>query len=107
MSSFLTYQAFSKCQLYKNDSYIAGASLKDGGRTLTLKVWQFAASISSALTDSDLECAKKILKVSSFVGSQISSTRAIDGVQRAQWGKISAVWNFHPDSGLNISFNSK
>lgn len=106
MSPFLTYQAFSKCQLYKKDISNGGATLTDGGRTLTLKIRE-SFLLSSSLTYSDFECAKKVLRVSSFVGSQISSTRAIDGVQKAQWGKISAFWNFHPDSGLNISFNSK
>lgn len=107
LSSFTTFEAFSKCQLYKKFSGAGGSYLADGGRTLVMNISESNAYSLRFLTYSDLECVKKILKVSSFVGSQISSTRAIDGVQRAQWGKISAFWNFHPDSGLNISFNSK
>jgi hypothetical protein len=106
LSVFPTFDAFSKCKLYKKDSITGGAALTDRGQTLILNVRESTYSLNM-LTYSDMECAKRILKVSSFVSSQISTTRAIDGVQRAQWGKISAFWNFHPDSGLKISFNSK
>lgn len=107
MSSYLTFQAFSKCQLYKKDAVSGGAQLTDGGRTLILNVTGSRGDDLDKLTDFDFNCAKVILGVSSFVGSQISTTRAIDGLQRTRWGKILASWNFHPDSGLNISFNSK
>ena len=42
----------------------------------------------------------------SFVTAQIDTTRALDGLQKATWGKLSAFWTYHPDNGLNISFNS-
>jgi hypothetical protein len=42
----------------------------------------------------------------SFVTAQIDTTRALDGLQKATWGKLRAFWTYHPDNGLNISFNS-
>lgn len=104
---YLTFQAFLKCKLYKQDSPIGGAKLLDAGRTLDLHIAPNTESILSALSYKDMSCATKILKMPAFVGSKISSTRALDGIQSAQWGKISAFWNYHPDDGLKITFNSK
>lgn len=107
MSSFATYQAFLKCQLYKKDSIVGGAELADRGRTLILNILASNGYSLDMLNSSDLACAKKVLNVSSFISTQIATTRAIDGARTAKWGKLSAVWNFHPDNGLNIAFNSK
>jgi hypothetical protein len=39
--------------------------------------------------------------------SQLSSTRALDGMQTATWdgvfGEVSALWTYHPDQGLNLT----
>jgi hypothetical protein len=47
-----------------------------------------------------------VMKAPSFVTAQIDSTRALDGLQKATWGRLSAFWTYHPDNGLNISINS-
>jgi len=107
MAKYLTYQAYAKCKLFKKDYILAGAQLRDNGATLILSgVKEFRYDIS-ALVETDLICAKAIIKMPAFVDAKIGSTRAIDGMQTAQWGKLSAFWNYHPDSGLNITFNSK
>lgn len=107
MARYATFQAFSLCQLYKKDSTIAGARLGDNGRTLTLdNVGNYNWSILY-LSQSDYECAARVLKMPDFVKTSVAITRALDGMQRATWGKISAYWTYHPDDGINISFNSK
>jgi hypothetical protein len=103
----LTFKAYSICQLYKKDSSYAGVTLTDGGKTLSFNsAREFPYSLDAASLY-DLECAYNILKVPGFVKAQIGSTRAIDGMRKATWGKISSFWTFHPDNGTDISFNSK
>jgi hypothetical protein len=107
LANFATFQAYSACQLYKKDALYRGAQLKDGGRTLILDgVKESSYSINSVI-DEDYQCAIRVMKIPAFVESRIEATRALDGIQSAQWGKVSAFWNFHPDNGLNISFNSR
>jgi hypothetical protein len=107
LSSFSTFQAYSGCRLYKKDSVISSAQLLDSGKTLTLSSVGKYSYTYNALTIADLACTLVVLKAPSFVTSQIDHTRALDGMQRATWGKISAFWTYHPDDGVNISFNSK
>jgi len=107
MANFVTFQAFSNCQLYKKDALVGGAQLKDGGRTLILDAVKERSYRINALINADYVCAAKVMKMPGFVESKVESTRAIDGMQNAQWGKVSAFWNYHPDNGLNITFNSK
>ena len=107
MAKYPTFQAYAKCKLFKKDYILAGAQLRDNGATLILNaVKEFRYEVS-ALVERDLNCATSILKMPAFVDAKIGSTRAIDGMQTAQWGKLSAFWNYHPDNGLNITFNSK
>jgi hypothetical protein len=106
LEAFLTFKAFSSCKLYKKDFLFGGVTLEDGGKTLTFSaVGKYSYSVS-APTYSDIECALGVLKTPSFFKAQINTTRALDGMQKATWGKISALWTYHPDNGINISFNS-
>lgn len=107
MANFATFQAFSNCQLFKKDSLVGGAQLKDGGRTLILDTVKERSYRINALNNADYLCAAKVMKMPAFVESKVESTRAIDGLQNAQWGRVSAFWNYHPDNGLNITFNSR
>jgi hypothetical protein len=104
---YLTFKAFSNCTLYKKDSFLGGVTLADGGKTLTFSAVGKYPSVASAGNYTDFLCALAVLKVPSFVQTQIDTTRALDGLQKATWGKISAFWTYHPDNGMNISFNSK
>jgi hypothetical protein len=108
LNKYLTFQAYSKCQLYKKDSSLAGVSLLDKGTTLKFSyAGKYSSFMASAASYADVSCALSVMKAPSFVVSQIDTTRALDGLQRATWGKLSAFWTYHPDSGVNISFNSK
>lgn len=102
-NSYLTYKAFATCKLYKKDSFWAGARLSDATRTLELLRYGKGFMLSH-LNDSDFNCAMKVLNVSTAVKNKIFSTRAIDGQQTARVGSMTANWNYHPDSGLNITF---
>ena len=107
LDAFLTFKAFSSCKLYKKDFLFGGVTLEDGGKTLTFSAVGKYTFSASAPSYSDVECALGVLKTPSFVKTQIQTTRALDGMQKATWGKISAQWTYHPDNGINISFNSK
>ncbi len=103
----LTFKAYSNCKLYKKDSSIAGVALLDNGATLKFSYAGKYSSVSaSAASYSDVACSLSVMNAPSFVTAQIDTTRALDGLQKATWGKLSAFWTYHPDSGLNISFNS-
>ena len=103
----LTFKAYSKCKLYKKDSSIAGVALLDNGATLTFSNAGKYSSVSApAASYSDVACSLLVMNAPSFVTAQIDTTRAIDGLQKATWGKLNAFWTYHPDNGLNISFNS-
>ena len=106
-ASYLTFQAFSKCKLYKQDAAVGGAQIEDAGRTLVMHMVPNVEFLINGLTYDHFNCAKKILKVPGFVSSKIGSTRAIDGIQSAKWGKLTAFWNYHPDRGLHITFTTK
>ena len=107
LANFPTFQAYSICKLYKKDSPLAGVSLLDGGRTLKFSyAGKYSGFLASAGSYADVTCALAVMKAPSFVTSQIDTTRALDGLQKATWGKVSSFWTYHPDNGLNISFNS-
>ena len=106
-TTYLTHKAFYDCQLDKRYALVGTAKLKDAGKTLTFSSVGKYGGLTGSATYSDVECALRIMKAQSFVNDQINTTRALDGMQKATWGKISAIWTYHPDNGLNISFNSK
>lgn len=106
-ANLLTFQAYSKCKLYKQDAPVGGAQIQDSGRTLALHLVPNVEFLLTGLTNEHFNCATKTLKVPGFVSSKISATRAIDGIQSAKWGKISAFWNYHPEDGLKITFNTR
>jgi hypothetical protein len=33
----------------------------------------------------------------------IPTTRALDGMQSAEWGGLAAQWTYHPDTGMNLT----
>lgn len=95
-AKWLTEKAFYSCKL--NGKY--GATIEDGGKTLTLD-----GAYKYFISESDYLCVTRILKMPASVERRVGITRALDGVQEASWGKISAFWNYHPDNGLNITFS--
>lgn len=52
-------------------------------------------------------CVLGLSGVPDRVISQISSTRALDGMQTAEWDGFAAQWTFHPDAGMNLTIWSQ
>jgi len=101
-------RAYSQCKLWKTNK-VYGTSIKlseiaDGGQTLAMdSVGRFTGSGPQY---DDMLCALNYLKAPSYVRTQIGNTRALDGMQQARWGNVSAMWNYHPDSGASITFTT-
>lgn len=107
IQNYPTFKAFSSCKLFKKDYRFSSASLEDRGSTLILGAGGKYPSVFNAVAIKDLACTLAMTSAPSFVVSQIDSTRALDGMQKAKWGSIEAFWTYHPDDGLDISFNYK
>jgi hypothetical protein len=54
--------------------------------------------------DIQFACVTSVLGMPSSVKSKLSMTRALDVIQSAKFGKISADWSYHQDDGLSITF---
>lgn len=76
-----------------------GIYVGDNGQSITMSS---EGGESSGADVSDVYCVLSELEIPDSVGSRISSTRALDGRQTAEWDKFSASWGYHPDDGLNI-----
>jgi len=85
-------QAAKKCK--------ATANLADHGRTLSFDTEGNEDISGDSVVD--VACVLVYLKAPSYVVTQIDNTRALDGMQRARWGRFRASWTYHPDNGLNI-----
>lgn len=95
-SKYKTEKAFYICNLGNK----AGALLEDSGRTLTLD-----GAYKYIITERDFNCVTSAMGVPASVLRKIAMTRALDGTLDARWSNINAFWNYHPDSGLNITFS--
>ena len=51
---------------------------------------------------SSVVCLESALEMPTYIVSQIGNTRALDGMQKAEWGRYQATWNYHPDSGMSL-----
>lgn len=54
-----------------------------------------------------IACILTALKAPDFVIGKMDSTRALDGMQNADWAGISASWTYHPDNGLDLILHDK
>lgn len=50
----------------------------------------------------EIACILVELDVPDVVTSRMEQTRALDGMQDATWGDLTASWTYHPDNGLDI-----
>lgn len=79
----------------------------DGGKSLTMHLSHYASYTASndptVLTQEDLVCILDAVNTPDYVRSQISETRALDGMQNATWQGFRAQWTYHPDAGLNMT----
>ena len=108
-AKLLTHQAYVKCKLYKKDSkFLGSVTLQDAGRTLSFATYgKYAGYGQNIPSESDFNCATRVMGMPAFVMNQINTTRALDGRVTASWGSLTATWTYHPDNGLNIFFYNK
>lgn len=75
------------------------ATLGDDGDTLVLDM-EGDESVGMNITDT--VCILTELDVPQSVISRMDNTRALDGVQTAEWDGVTASWSYHPDDGLDM-----
>ncbi|WP_460391835.1 hypothetical protein [Actinophytocola sediminis] len=83
-----------------HDRCTAG-DLGDGGTTLVLDMEGEEYGSGTATFD-DVTCVLVALDVPTSVTSRMNGTRALDGMQDAEWDGIEASWTYHPDAGLDV-----
>jgi len=76
-------------------------AIGDAGYTITLQ-GQPEKGYRGGLSLKEIACVLNELSVPDSVVSQMDGTRALDGMQKASWDKISATWTYHPDNGFRI-----
>lgn len=98
---FLT--AVEKCHIKGHD----GVQYRDKGASLILTTAGEDDWESDDIVWSNIECVLKKTKVTAATTDRMLSTRALDGMQDAEWKGIHASWTYHPDNGFNISLEDK
>ncbi|TDC52740.1 hypothetical protein E1212_07760 [Jiangella ureilytica] len=53
-------------------------------------------------TIEDVACLLDALEAPRAVIARVDSTRALDGMQDAEWDDLTASWTYHPDDGLSL-----
>ena len=75
--------------------------VRDEGDSITLDTK--GADDFSGHDIADVACVLTELDTPDYVVSRIDSTRALDGTVDASWDGYEAFWNYHPDSGMNLT----
>ncbi|MPZ14296.1 MAG: hypothetical protein GEU73_07705 [Chloroflexi bacterium] len=76
------------------------AVLGDGGYTLILD--HKGERDRHGMSMENIAEVLALLDVPDSVVAQMDGTRAMDGRQSAEWDGITATWQYHPDSGLDL-----
>ena len=98
-----TTKAPTKLEAAPNKCYLPGTDPTDLGHTLTLRNVAAKENAGPVSMD-DMQCVFRELDVPQAVLDHIGQTRAMDGIQNDSWEGMSVRWNYHPDSGVNITF---
>jgi hypothetical protein len=85
---------------YAYDLCSAG-DLADDDHTLIIDVGGEAYGSGDDIVDG-LACVLDALDTPQSVISQMESTRALDGMQTAEWDDFEASWTYHPDDGVDV-----
>lgn len=98
---------FAKCKLWKaNKIGFPVVEIADQGKTLAMDSIGKYEILDEGLSYADLICALRTTKAPSYVQTQIETTRAIDGMQQAEWGAYKAFWTYHPDDGATLTITT-
>lgn len=97
---FNTFQrAQSSC------SATSGISILDNGKTLVIDMMGEDEYVGASYTD--VICVISAVNTPGYIVSQMQNTRAMDGMQSAEYDGISVQWNYHPDSGLDVTYHKE
>lgn len=88
----LLRQAFSACQ---------SGDLADADHTLVIDT-EGEEPGSGTDTFDALSCTLGELDTPQSVIARMDQTRALDGMQTAEWAGFAASWTYHPDDGLDL-----
>ena len=92
--------SYAKC-VEENPRFADHSSLDEDGRGLFL---DGAGDESAGLVISDLSCAIMSVGVPDSVISRMDSTTSLMGQQEATFDGITVRWSYHPNNGLDLSF---
>jgi hypothetical protein len=73
-------------------------NVADEGHTIAFDTEGEEDSSGDAIED--VACVLAGLDIPASVVERIDNTRALDGMQDAEWDGYSAQWNYHPDNGM-------
>jgi hypothetical protein len=91
--------AVQKCSPFKTGDSGHSVTLDGQGKSET--------SDSTKVSTEQYVCILAALKAPDFVIAKMDATRALDGMQNAEWAGISATWTYHPDNGLDLILHDK
>lgn len=75
-------------------------TLGDEGRSLTADHQGDEDAAGASLEE--LVCVLAMSDVPDSVIAQMEQTRALDGMQSAEWDGLTATWTYHPDNGMDL-----
>lgn len=88
--------AVDACGVTVNKYAIVG----DEGRSLQLD--SPGADQEFGVSTAQVACVLSALDVPDSVLARMEATRALDGMQQAEWEDFNATWTYHPDDGLDV-----
>lgn len=85
-------------------------SLSDDQKSLSIDTNPFNFDADDYSDESGLkmiQTANSMLDLPDALFDRMIRTRAIDGVQSEEYGKIKVTWSYHPDNGLEVVYEKK
>jgi len=80
----------------------------DAGHSVTLDgQGKLETDDTTKASTAQIACILVALKAPDFVIGKMDATRALDGMQSADWAGITASWTYHPDNGLDLILHDK
>lgn len=88
--------AVDECELNGSDLVV----FEDDGATLLID--HKGEEDFRGLTIEKVDCLLDALDIPGSVRQKMGQTRALDGMQTAEWDAITATWTYHPDTGIDL-----
>ncbi len=98
-----SFDTFKRAQ--SSCSATSGVSVLDNGKTLVLDM--MGEDEWSGASYADVICVISAVNTPGYIVNQMQNTRALDGMQDAEYDGISVQWNYHPDTGLDVTYHKE